>query len=109
MKISIFVSDEPITIIEPAVIKPESGKLEHILQITAPELGRNFSINLVQNPHIVSKDLVLLETFTNGSWPLVIHDENHQCYFRGNKAAVSLCNGVVSFSFTIKPISVKKT
>ncbi|XP_018565898.1 A disintegrin and metalloproteinase with thrombospondin motifs adt-1-like [Anoplophora glabripennis] len=68
--------------------------LGHQLHIKAPELGRNFSLELVSTPNLLSNNFVFLETFANGSNPLVFHDEDRDCYFRSRQAAVSLCHGV---------------
>lgn len=74
---------------------PDDGKLDHQLHITEPGFQTNFTVNLILNPNVLSKDVTFLETFSNGSYPLFIHSGEHLCYFRGEKAAVSLCNGVV--------------
>lgn len=71
----------------------------HHLHIKAPELGRNFSLKLVSSPNLLSNNFLVLETFANGSYPLVLHDEDRECYFRDKQAAVSLCHGVVSIFF----------
>lgn len=94
-----YLSDEPFSIIHPVLIKPNEGNIEHQLYIQAPELGQNFTVFLIQNPHIVSKDVVILETFTNGSSPINFPKEEYFCHFRGETAAINLCNGVVSASF----------
>ncbi|KAJ8924447.1 hypothetical protein NQ315_007244 [Exocentrus adspersus] len=66
----------------------------HNLHIKAPELGRNFSLELESSPNLLSVDFLLLETFANGTHPLALHEEDKQCYFRSPQAAVSLCHGV---------------
>lgn len=91
-----FISDELYTITHPVLIKSHYGNIEHQLHIQASEFDRNFTIPLIQNPHVVSKDFVVLQTFSNGSSPIFLKDEDYLCYFRGEKSAISLCNGMVS-------------
>lgn len=39
---------------------------------------------------------MILETFANGSKPLEIEEDDKNCYFRNDNAALSLCKGIVS-------------
>lgn len=78
------------------VVPHKRNDLVHHLHIEAPSLGKNFKIELVPNPDLLSTDFVFLETFANGSYPLQLFDDDAKCYYRGEKSAVSLCNGVVS-------------
>lgn len=86
----------PAAIVEQAGGNSTKTPLGHHLHIKAPELGRNFSLELVTSPNLLSNNFVFLETFANGSHPLVLHDEDRECYYRSPQAAVSLCHGVVS-------------
>ncbi|KAJ8963106.1 hypothetical protein NQ318_018571 [Aromia moschata] len=51
-------------------------------------------LELVSSPNLLANNFILLETFANGSNSLVLHDEDKNCFFRGQQAALSLCNGV---------------
>lgn len=46
--------------------------------------------------NLITSDVVILETFANGSKPLEIEEDDKNCYFRNDNAALSLCKGIVS-------------
>ncbi|XP_068894503.1 A disintegrin and metalloproteinase with thrombospondin motifs adt-1-like isoform X3 [Tenebrio molitor] len=88
-------SGSKLSISYPHLVVPHKrNDLVHHLHIEAPSLGKNFKIELVPNPDLLSTDFVFLETFANGSYPLQLFDDDAKCYYRGEKSAVSLCNGV---------------
>ncbi|XP_066257104.1 A disintegrin and metalloproteinase with thrombospondin motifs adt-1-like [Euwallacea similis] len=64
------------------------------LQIEAPTLKKTFNLTLVPSPKLTSGDFVVLETFANKSIPFQFNNEDLGCYFRGNRSALSLCQGV---------------
>lgn len=73
-----------------------AGTFVHKLELQAPNLDRNFTLELVPNPNLLASNFVVLETFSNQSQPLPVLDEDINCYYRGEKSALSLCNGIVS-------------
>ncbi|KAJ3648726.1 hypothetical protein Zmor_020505 [Zophobas morio] len=72
----------------------EQNNFIHHLQIEIPSLGKKFKIELVPNSDLLSEDFALLETYANGTYPLGFFDDDTKCYYRGDKSAVSLCNGI---------------
>lgn len=71
------------------------GTLEPHLKIYAPSFSRHFDLHLVASPDLLAKDFQYLESFDNGTYTLPVDTELSKCYFRSEKAALELCNGVV--------------
>ncbi|CAH1169956.1 unnamed protein product, partial [Phaedon cochleariae] len=67
---------------------------ERKIDIDVPEFGLNFSLQVKPNDEIVSRDFIVLETFANGSHPVILQEEDRSCYFKNELAALSLCDGV---------------
>lgn len=67
----------------------------HRIQIKSEEIGNDFDITLKPiDKNLITSDVVILETFANGSKPLEIEEDDKNCYFRNDNAALSLCKGI---------------
>ncbi|KAF2882949.1 hypothetical protein ILUMI_23220 [Ignelater luminosus] len=73
-----------------------SGKSPtHHLVLEAPALGRTFDLQLLPSPDLLAPGFTVLETFANGSQVIPHHAEDLTCYYRSERAALSLCGSVV--------------
>ncbi|XP_050512535.1 A disintegrin and metalloproteinase with thrombospondin motifs adt-1-like [Diabrotica virgifera virgifera] len=91
---TIHLHDEEITSKETQIENEVQYKIHRIL-IKSKELGKNFDIYLKpSNKELVAGDIVILETYANGSRPLEVNEEDKNCYFRNENVALSLCKGI---------------
>ncbi|XP_056633352.1 A disintegrin and metalloproteinase with thrombospondin motifs adt-1-like isoform X1 [Diorhabda sublineata] len=82
------------------LISPEnkSNKVQskfHRIQIESRDLGKKFDIDLkLRNNNLMTEDVLFLETFANRSRRLDVDENDKNCYFRNENAALSLCQGI---------------
>lgn len=78
------------------------------LNLEAPVLNLNFSIDLSPSQNLLASNFTFLETYSNGSYVIPHEVNDTTCYYRSLEVALSLCNGIVSiFSICGLIISLK--
>ncbi|XP_044745318.1 uncharacterized protein LOC123307167 [Coccinella septempunctata] len=66
------------------------------LNLHVPATEQNITVDLLQNDRVLANDFIVLETFTNRSNVLYHNENDTNCHFKGENAAVSICEGIVS-------------
>lgn len=69
------------------------------LVLTAPNLARNFTLELTPSRELLDPSFLLLRHSENRTEPLPLSLVERGCYFHSqgaNQAAISVCGGVVS-------------
>ncbi|CAG9762316.1 unnamed protein product [Ceutorhynchus assimilis] len=89
---TLFGKDQNYTIINIPLEKYPNAT--HKLEIQAPSFGKTFNLDLTRSSNLISNDLVVLETYANGSVLFKLRNEDLRCYFRGTHTALSVCQGV---------------
>ncbi|XP_044263790.1 A disintegrin and metalloproteinase with thrombospondin motifs adt-1-like [Tribolium madens] len=85
-------SGSKLSIAYPRLTASDQNALVKKLHVKTPE--NEFNIELVPNPDLLSKNFLVFETFANGSYPMHFVEDDAKCHYMGEKAALSLCNGI---------------
>lgn len=87
-------SDPDFCITNPYYQPLPENHLGKKLIIPALPFGQNFTIELIQNPHLLSPNFLYIETSLNKSSSVRHHNDDINCHYRSEDAALSLCKGV---------------
>ncbi|XP_045481420.1 A disintegrin and metalloproteinase with thrombospondin motifs adt-1-like isoform X2 [Harmonia axyridis] len=85
--------DSQYFITNPSFEKLNNSSLYRLI-LPVPSTGQNITVYLLQNDKVLANNFVVLETYTNRSNVLNHNENDTNCHYKGENAAVSTCEGI---------------